>query len=56
MKIIIEDGNKYSEYYSVSNKVAKAIKTLLDECANTESEIVSAEGDRVDKATDRYDS
>lgn len=48
MKIIIKDENAYAEYYEVPKKVAKAIKTILDECANVETEIVSAEGEFID--------
>ena len=45
MIITISDKAIKHEYYNVPNKVAKAIITLLDECGNVETEIVTAESE-----------
>ena len=49
MKIqIIEEHSAKTlirEYYNIPQKVANAVQTLLDECANRESEIYSAESE-----------
>ena len=45
MTITISDGKISHDYYEVPNKVAKAIITLLNECGNTETEIVTAESE-----------
>ena len=44
--IIIPIGNTNYEFYNIPNKVIKAIITLLQECENCESKIVSAESER----------
>ena len=44
--IIIPIGNTNYEFYNVPDKVAKAIITLLQECENCESKIISAESER----------
>lgn len=44
--INISMGTKDYEFYNVSEKVAKAIITLLYECENDDSEICSAESER----------
>ena len=47
MTIIIENHKTKTlyEYYDVPNKVANAIRTLLDECANDSPSIISAQVD-----------
>lgn len=44
--IVIPIGNTDYEFYNVPNDVAKAIVASLKECANCESNIVSAESER----------
>lgn len=50
MTIIISDGQKNHEYYDVPAKVAKAVITLLNECGNDETEIITAESETETKA------
>ena len=47
MTIIIENHKTKTlyEYYDVPNKVANAIRTVLDECANDSPSIISAQVD-----------
>lgn len=45
MIITISDGIKSHDYYNVPNKVAKAIIILLEECGNSETEIITAESE-----------
>lgn len=45
MTIIISDNDTKYEYYDVPRKVGNAVKTLLDECGNVDSCIVTAESD-----------
>lgn len=45
MTITISDENKSHNYYEVPNKVAKALITLLEECGNSETEIIVAESE-----------
>ena len=45
MIITISDGIKSHDYYDVPNKVAKALITLLDECGNQETQIITAESE-----------
>lgn len=47
MTIIISDGKTNHEYYNVSDKVAKAVITLLNECGNDDTVIVTAESEVV---------
>ena len=44
--INISMGTKDYEFYDVSEKVGKAIITLLYECENDDSKICSAESER----------
>ena len=44
--INVSIGNKDYEFYSVPEKVAKAVITLLRECENDSSEMCSAESER----------
>lgn len=46
MTINISTGTKDYEFYDVPEKVAKAIITLLYECENDDSTIVSAISER----------
>ena len=46
MTIVISAGIKDYEFYDVPDKVGKAIITLLQECENDDSKIVSAESER----------
>ena len=46
MMINISTGTKDYEFYDVPDKVGKAIITLLQECENDNSKIVSAESER----------
>lgn len=43
MTIEIEHGHKLYEFYDVPIKVGKAIITLLRECENNESKVLSSE-------------
>lgn len=45
MNISISDGKICHDFYKVPSKVAKAIITLLEECGNNETEIITAEGE-----------
>lgn len=45
MTISVSDGKKSHDYYNVPNKVAKAIIILLEECGNSETEIITAESE-----------
>ncbi len=45
MTVTFREDKKYTEYYNVPEKVAKAIQTLLNEAGCDESEIMSAEGE-----------
>jgi hypothetical protein len=44
MKIFIltDSENVCYEYHNVPNKVAKAIQTIMDQCADNEADIVSS--------------
>lgn len=44
--IVIPFKNTDYEYYNVPDEVVKAIITILNECVNTESKIMSAESER----------
>lgn len=44
--IIIPIGNTNYEFCNIPDKVTKAIITLLQECENYESKIISAESER----------
>lgn len=44
--IIIPIGNTNYEFYNIPDKVAMAIITLLQECENCESKIISTESER----------
>jgi hypothetical protein len=46
MMINILTGTKDYEFYNVPEKVGKAIITLLQECENDDSKIVSSERER----------
>jgi hypothetical protein len=46
MTIVISTRVKDYEFYDVPDKVGKAIITLLQECENDDSKIVSAERER----------
>lgn len=45
MKIIISNGKTSHDFYNVPTKVAKAVIALLEECANDETEIITAESE-----------
>lgn len=45
MVISISNEKTSHDYYNVPNKVAKAIITLLEECGNSETKIVTAESE-----------
>lgn len=45
MNISISDGKTCHDFYKVPSKVAKAIIVLLEECGNSETEIVTAESE-----------
>ena len=45
MTIVISDSKTNREYYNVPEKVAKAVITLLNECGNSETKIVTAESE-----------
>ena len=42
---IVSDDGKSHDFYDVPTKVAKAVITLLEECANIETEMISAESE-----------
>jgi hypothetical protein len=46
MTVVISTRVKDYEFYDVPDKVGKAIITLLQECENDDSKIVSAERER----------
>ena len=48
MKIVVSGKKKAHEYYDVPPKIAKAVIVLLEECGNTDTEIISAEADADD--------
>ncbi len=43
--IVIPIGNTNYEFYDVPDKVAKAVVILLQECANDDSKVMSAESE-----------
>ena len=45
MNISISNGKTSHDFYNVPTKVAKAIITLLEECGNSETEIITAESE-----------
>lgn len=45
MTITISNGKTNHDFYNVPTKVAKAVITLLEECGNSETEIVTAESE-----------
>lgn len=45
MNISISNGKISHDFYNVPPKVAKAVITLLEECGNDETEIVTAESE-----------
>lgn len=49
MNISISDGKRCHDFYNVPTKVAKAVITLLEECGNEETEIITAESEVVEK-------
>lgn len=46
MTIDISTGTKHYDFYNVPDKVGKAIISLLQECENDDSKIISAESER----------
>ena len=52
MKISISNGKTSHDFYDVPQKVAKAVITLLEECGNGETEIVTAESEVLDGRED----
>lgn len=45
MNISISNGKISHDFYNVPTKVAKAVITLLEECGNDETEIITAESE-----------
>jgi hypothetical protein len=45
MNISISNGKTSHDFYNVPQKVAKAVITLLEECGNAETEIITAESE-----------
>lgn len=45
MNISISNGKTSHDFYNVPTKVAKAVITLLEECGNDETEIITAESE-----------
>lgn len=48
MNISISNGKTSHDFYNVPPKVAKAVITLLEECGNDETEIITAESEETD--------
>ena len=45
MNISISNEKTSHDFYNVPSKVAKAVITLLEECGNDETEIITAESE-----------